>query len=73
MKSGLSHEGEKSHCLQGDSFSPGVGTGNDQKIKGIPQRHGDGNYLFPVKERMAALTYMDAPVLIEDRTACVHG
>ena len=72
MKPGLSHQGEKAHRLKGHRLPAGIGTGDDQKIEGVSQRNGDGDYLLLVQERMTALPDMDAPFCVEYGSGGVH-
>ena len=72
VKSRLSHKCEKAHGFQGDSLAAGVGTGDDQKIKIVPQTDVYGYSLLLMDERMAGFAQVDAALLIKDRLASVH-
>ena len=63
MKAGLSHQGKKAHGFQGNSFTAGVGAGDDQQVEVFAQPDGDGNDLLRIQQGMAAFLDVDASVL----------
>ena len=73
MQAGLAHKSEQAHCLEGDCLAAGVGAGYNQQGEILSQCHGDGYYLAWIQQWMASFPDADAPLLIQNRTACIHG
>ena len=72
LKPCLSHQSEKSDCLQGYGLAACIGAGDDEQCKIFPERYRDGNDSFLIKQRMPAFPYVDAALLVEYRTASFH-
>ena len=65
MEAGLSHKGKKSYGFQGNGFTAGVWACDDEKIKVFSKPDVDGNHLFWIQKRMAAVFDMDVPLVVE--------
>ena len=52
LQPGLRHQGKQAHGFQGDGFAAGVGAGDDEGGKVLPQPQIAGHHLFRVDEGM---------------------
>ena len=64
MQPRLPHEGEQAQCFQRNSFTTGVGTGNEQCGKFFAQINIDGHNSFLIQQRMSALRATSARLSI---------
>ena len=72
MKACLAHKGKKSHGFQGDSFTTGVWSCDNQEVKIISKADVNRNGFFPVDQRVTGLAQADPSFGIEDRFAGIH-
>ena len=49
------HQSQKAQGFQGHGFTAGVGAGDDQRIKALPQGNIGGHYLFLIDQRVTGL------------------
>src|SRR5699024_2757823 len=66
-------EGEQAQCFQGNGFTAGVGTGNEQCGKFFAQINIDGHNSFLIQQRMSALLDIHIAFCIEQRLCTIHG
>ena len=69
----LGHQTQKPDGFQRHRLAAGVGPGDDQRVEGRPQRHGDGHSLGRVQQRMPRPAQVDAALFPHLRPPRVHG
>ena len=73
MESCLSHQSKKSDRFQRNRFTTCVWSCYDQQVEGVTQRNGDRYNLFAVDQWMPTFADQNAPFVIKDRSAGIHG
>ena len=68
----LPHEGEQAQCFQRNSFTTGVGTGNEQCGKFFAQINIDRHDSFLIQQRMSAFLDIHIAFCIEQGLCTVH-
>ena len=72
VQAALGHEGEQASRFQGDRLTAGVGAGDDQGVKALPQFQVDGHCLLLVQQRMPGVAEHEPAVLHQFRLHAVH-
>ena len=72
VETALGHEGQEAQGLEGDGLAAGVGAGDDQGVKGVPQLDIDGHRLLGIQQRMAGLAQVDDTVPADLRPGGLH-
>ena len=63
MQAALVHGGKQADGLDGDGLAAGVGAGDHQGVKAVPQFQADGHGLGLIQQRMPGPAQDDAPGL----------
>ena len=71
MKTGLSHQGEKSHSLQRNGFTTGIWSGDNQKLEFFSQTNVDRYSFFLIQKRMTAFFDINNALLVKYRLTSV--
>ena len=69
MQSGLSHQGKKSDCFQGNGFTAGIRTGDDQQFKILTELNVDRNDFLFIEKRMSSFLMRIRPSSL--KSGCV--
>ena len=72
MQPALGHQRQQSQRLQAHRLAAGVGPGDDQGVKGLPQLDVDGYRPSAVQQGVAGLAELDAAAAPDLRAAGVH-
>ena len=72
MQSGLSHQGKKSDCFQGNGFTAGIRTGDDQQFKILTELDVDRYDFLFIEKRMSSFFDEDTAFLVEIRLCAIH-
>ena len=72
VEAALGHQRQQAQGLEGHGLAAGVGTGDDQGVKGVPQLDVDGHRRLGVQQGVAGLAQMDGPVPADLRPHGVH-
>ena len=72
VEAALGHQRQQAQGLEGHGLAAGVGTGDDQGVKGVPQLDVDGHRRLGVQQGVTGLAQMDGPVPADLRPHGVH-
>ena len=73
MKTGLTHQCEKTDCFQRNGLTAGIWSGNNKHPVILAEDQVDGNNLLLVQKGMAAFLDVNITILIENRFAAIVG
>ena len=69
---GLSHQCQKTYCLEGNCLTTGVRSGDYQHIEIFSHINIDGNNLLFIDKRMSSLLDVDGVILVKGRNHAVY-
>ena len=72
VEAALGHEGQQPQGFQAHRFAAGIGAGDDQGVKLLPQLDGDGHCPAGIQQGVAGVAEIDAAVSPDLRPAGVH-
>ena len=72
MQAALRHEGEQAHRLEGDRLATGVGAGDDERGKILPEPQIAGHHLVRINKGMTAAHDLEVPARVHLGQAGAH-